>query len=255
MQTSTIRSIFTQPALAAVFALCVVVAAGQAGTINHGNFPAATVSFNSVTETSLDPVPIYGAPVTDGDTLDFFEPESTNPSLGFSAQSAGGVGDITDGFLNLTIRANPGYAISTVSFSEGGDYSMAALGSDLAQVSAQLNVFQFSITHVDGAPITPIVLSDVQSVTKNFPGDPNTGVWSLSSSFDVDAALAGHSYSVGATRIVAKVNNTLTALSQSNSVAGIFKKDFDIDVETRVPEPTTLILAGLGLLSVAVRRR
>ena len=110
-----------------------------------------------------------------------------------------------------------------------------------------MNIFQLSIIEVDNAPITPIVLSDIQSTTLNLPGDPNVGVWNLSSSFDLDQALAnaGESYNHGATKLVARINNTLTALSQPGSVAGIFKKDFDIDPETRVPEPTTFALAAV----------
>lgn len=257
MQTTSLKNLLARAAFALAVALCAVAPLANAGVLNHGMFMGPGVAYIDVTETSSDPLPLYGAPIVIGDSLAFFEPSSSNPSLGFGAQSAGGVGDITDGFLNLTIMAKPGNGISALTFSEGGDYTMSALGAALAQVSASLNVFELSIVGVDGSPIAPVVLSDTQSVTLNLPGDPPTGLWNLSSSFDLDAALtgAGHSFALGATKIVAKINNTLTALSQPGSVAGIFKKDFDIDPETRVPEPTTMALAAFGLVGMLIKRR
>jgi len=235
--------------------------AAQAGTLEHFDF--AGVMYLDVTETSTsnpppNDVPLYGAPITIGDSLAFFETTSSNPSIGFNAQAGGGAGDITDGFLNLVIMAKPGIGITDLTFSEGGDYTMAVLGNALAQVSASLNIFELSIVEVDGASTVggPIVLSDTQSVTFNLPPDSTTGVWNLSSTFDLDAALSNHvPFTLGATKIVAKINNTLTALSQPGSVAGIFKKNFDIDPEIRIPEPTTCALALLGLTMVVAGRR
>ena len=256
MQTTTTRNFLAQSVLALAVTLCLSLAAANAGTINHGDFMGPNVGYMDVTETSADPVPLYGAPIVIGDMLAFFEPSSSNPSLGFNAQSAGGIGDITDGFLNLTIMAKPGKGINALTFSEGGDYTMSALGNALAQVSATLNIFQLSIVEVDNAPLgSPIVLSDIQSTTLNFPGDPAQGSWNLSSTFDLAAAVASLNPSLGVTKIVAKVNNTLTALSQSGSVAGIFKKDFDIDPDTTIPEPTTMMLSVFGLIGVLATRR
>ena len=254
MQTSKTRHMLAQSAFALLLAVYAFSSAANAGVINHGMVMGPSVAYINVTETSADPVPIYGAPVTIGDTLTFFEPSSPNPSLGFNAQAGGGAADFTDGFLNLTIMSLNGQGIPSITFSEGGDYTMSALGNALAQVSAKLNVFQLSIVEVDNAPIGPVVLSDIQSTTFNLPGDPNAGVWGLSSTFDLNQALndAGVPFASGATKLVAKVDNTLTALSQSGSVAGIFKKDFDI---VPVPEPTTLILAAFGLIGVLSTRR
>ncbi len=257
MQTTSTRSLLSRYAFALALAIYAVAPLANAGVVNHGDYMGSSVAYIDVTETSSDPVPLYGAPITIGDTLAFFEPGSSNPSLGFSAQSAGGIGDITDGFLNLMVSAKPGYGISDITFSEGGDYTMAGLGAALAQVKAALIVFELSIVEVDGMPITPVVLSDAKSATFNLPGDPASDLWSLSSSFDLDAALAGagESFTLGATKLVAKINNTLTALSQPGSVANIVKKNFDIDPETVIPEPTTLVLAAFGLVGMLAKRR
>jgi len=247
----------------ALYVMCPLANAGHVAThVDHGMYMGPNVAYINVSETSSDPLPLYGAPITVGDNLAFFEPASSNPSAGFEAQAGGGSGNITDGFLSLVIMAKPGIGITDLTFSEGGDYTMATLGNALAQVSASLNIFELSIVEVDGAPTVggPIVLSDTQSVTINLPPNAATGLWNLSSTFNLDDALdnvySNHlSYTLGATKIVAKINNTLTALSQPGSVAGIFKKNFDINPETRVPEPTTLALAALGLVAVLTKRK
>ncbi len=256
MFKTTLRTFSAQAVAALMVAACAVTLV-NAGTINHGMVMGPSVAYINVTETSTDPVPLYGAPVVIGDDLAFFEPGSPNPSLGFSAQAGGGTADLTDGFLNLEIRAKPGAgAISDISFSEGGDYAMQSLGNGQAQVSATLNVFELRILEVDGSPIAPIVLSDVTNVTLNNP--PTTvGIWDLSLDFDLNQALtdAGESFVLGATRLTARINNTLTALSTPGSVAGIFKKDFDVDVDIVIPEPTSIALAALGFVAVAGSRR
>lgn len=262
MFSTTLRHTLTRAAFALALAVYAVSNA-NAGVINHGMVMGPGVAYIDITETSTDPVPLYGAPVTIGDSLAFFEPSSPNPSLGFSAQAGGGTVDLTDGFLNLTIMAKPAAgAISMITFSEGGDYNMQALGPALAQVSATLNVFELRILEVDGSPISPITLSDIQSAQFNLPGDPNAGQWDLSSTFNLNQALtnAGESFTLGATKLTARINNTLAALTTPGSVAGIFKKDFDITVDTpldpngMIPEPTSLALATLGLVALAGRR-
>ena len=261
MLKTTLRTILAQATAALLLAVC-AASLVDAGTINHGMVMGPGVKYIDITETSTDPVPLYGAPITIGDDLAFFEPGSPNPSLGFSAQAGGGTADLTDGFLNLAIEAKPAAgAIGKITFSEGGDYAMQGLGNAMAQVSATLNIFELRILEVDGSPIDPIVLTDIQTTSKNFPGD-TVGQWDLESEFDLNDALdtAGESYSLGATKLTARINNTLTALSTPGSVAGIFKKDFDIEVETAldpniIPEPSSMILASMAVVALLGTRR
>lgn len=266
MQTTTLRSSLTRSALALALAILVLAPLANAGTIAHPMVMGPGVAYSNISETSLDPVPLYGAPVTQGDSLVFFDPASSNPSLGFSAQSSGGVGDLTDGFLNLTITAKPAAgAVGSITFSEGGDYAIDSLGSALGKVSAIMNVFQLRIVEVDNVALTtPITLSDIDQVSfDSVAGSLVAGQWGLSSTFDLNQALtdAGKSFTLGATKLTAKINNTLSALSQTGSNAGIFKKQFDIDVETPldpnviIPEPTSVALAVLGMISMLATRR
>ncbi len=264
MQTTSLKSLLARAAFALAVALYAVAPLANAGVLNHGMFMGPGVKYIDVTETSSEDLPLYGEPIVIGDSLAFFEPSSPNPSLGFSAQSAGGSGDITDGFLNLTIMAKPAAsALNMITFSEGGDYTMAGLGAALAQVSATMNIFELRILDVDGSSlVTPIVLSGSESATFNLPPDTG-GPWSLSKTFNLKQALvdSGHPFMKGVTKITARINNTLTALSQPGSVAGIFKKDFNIDIDTEldpnggIPEPTTLVLAVFGLVGMLAKRR
>lgn len=261
MQTTSMKNLLASAGFALAIAVCAFAPQADAGVLNHGMYMGPGVKYIDVTETSSDDLPLYGAPIVLGDSLAFFEPSSSNPSLGFNAQSAGGIGDITDGFLNLTIEAKPAAgALNLITFSEGGDYTMAGLGAALAQVSATMNIFELRILEVDGvALVTPVVLSGSQSATFDLPPD-TSGAWDLSETFNLKGALdtAGEVYVHGATKITARINNTLTALSQPGSVSGIFKKDFDINIDTELdplPEPTSMVLATFGLIGMLARRR
>ena len=258
MQTTMMKSLLTSAAFALAVALVAAAPEAKATTI-HGNFMGATVGYMGVTESSTtDATPLYGTPVTIGDTLSFFQPgPKPNPSLGFGASAP--PSDTTDGFLSFNIMAKAGNVISDVDFSEGGDYSMSGLGGALAQVSANLIVQEISITHVDGAPISPVITdTSLDSVVVNSP-PTGAGLWNLSSSFDIDQMLidAGISYTDGATKILVKLNNTLQALAQPDAAASIVKKGFDVDVETRdvVPEPASCALAVLGLTMILSSRK
>jgi len=234
----------------------------HAGTLNHGDFTGTTVMFSNVTETSDDPVPLYGTPITEGNTLRFFpaNPPSPlpNPSLGFAATAP--ASDITDGFLSFGLMASPGHSITTVEISEGGDYALVALVGSSAQVTANLIIQEIAITHVDGLPIAPIVATDLQSVTFNFPSGASAGLWNLSSLFDINQILidAGIAFDLGATKLTVSLDNILLAIADPSAAATIRKKDFAIDVGTGnvpVPEPATCVLGMLGLTMVLVSRR
>jgi len=263
MKTTTRR--FLLPVQVCALALFGLFTVAQAATISHGDFAADTVTYTNVTESSsTDPVPLFGTPVTSGDQLSFFEPVPLpNPSNGFGANASGGSGDVTDAFLSFMVESSfTGFGVSNLEISEGGDYSLGALGNALAKVQANLIATQVRIDEVDNVAITPVVLSGVDSASFELPGDPDVGLWSNSLSFDLDAALtnANVPFQLGATKVTVRLNDSLLALSQPGSVANIIKKNFDVDVDTRfdeqfIPEPTTLGMALIGVVVVAAGRR
>jgi hypothetical protein len=246
-------------ALAAIVGL-VFSSASNAAPINYGDFVAADVTYTDVTEVSTtDPEPLYGSPITAGNQLQFFHPSAAVPSLGFGASAGGGSVDTTDGTLLFGLSAHPGFGISSITVSEGGDYSLAALGAALAKVTARMPVFEVNVTHVDGAPITPFSLSSapIPIVTYELPGDPEVGIWNLSDFFDLDQELVDRSipFVLGVTELTVKVDNTLIALSAPGSAALIVKKAFNVDVETKVPEPSAFILFAATAVGVGLAAR
>jgi hypothetical protein len=90
----------------------------QAGIINYGTHAGNTVIYQDVTESSAtDPVPLFGAPVVTGDSIDF------NPAL-FNAFSHLGSPpvDLTNGLLAFGVQAKQGFWMNSISFSEGGPW-------------------------------------------------------------------------------------------------------------------------------------
>ncbi len=252
MTTTTVRS----------FGLCLAAAAllafspsTNAATIIYGDFSGASVDYLGVQESSVtDPVPLFGAPTVVGNVIDF------NP-VGFAATATGGGIDLTDGQLDMSIRAKPTYAVDRVVFSEAGDFSLIGIGTANTYVQVTANFF-VDIMQVDGvnlgSPVsftTQMQFVPVTSGIFTLPANPGAGqLWNGSITLDLAQALddAGVSYTLGATLVKVNLDNQLVALSESGTYSYIAKKDFKgFSVTTfTVPEPSSfalLLLGGLGL--------
>lgn len=275
-----VRSVVTGAVAAAAF-LCVAIlfcstlsSGASAATINYpdpspnGN----TVSYVGISETSLtDPVPLFGSPTVSGDSIDF------NPT-GFGAFAAGGAVKNTDGQLVFTVLAKQGFGISNINFSEAGVTTLAGIGTDntYTDVSATGAV---NIYEVDGVPINTISIPLSLTFAPNGNGtfhlvsDAGLGLsglpWTGGQLVDLDAALNNHNpkipFALGATKISVDLDNSLVAQSENGTFSLIDKKDFGgLAVTVNMPhggggpdspEPTSLVLACLGLAGVAVGRR
>jgi hypothetical protein len=232
----------------------------SAQTTNYGNFTGGTVTYENVSESSgTDPGQFFfKKPNVYGNTLDF------NPV--FSASASSGGLKVRDGQLNFDVVAHTGYEVEGLLFSERGDFTMAGAGTanTLVDVSAY---FYIDIVEVDGLGINPVSLmlnmifspNASGTFTLTGAGGPPlaTGTWSGSLSINLDNALTAENipYILGATRVSVALDNTLTAISEANTSAFIDKKDFKGLSVTAVPEPSTLALAGLGMLALLLRRR
>lgn len=239
--------------LAVAFSLSLSTSS-QAST-NYGTFVGTTVTFQNVTEWSPtgDPLPLYGMPTLVGNTLDF------TPS--FFSSATGGASDTTDGTLSFLLKANPGNAISSVLFSERGDFTFSGIGAGNTLVAVTATFF-VDIYKVDGVALaTPLQLTEFATFSPSPLGvfsqssypTPPTRIWTGSLNLNVNNALtlAGISYSSGATEISFELDNVLVAQSESGTTATITKKDFKgfgITVN-QVPEPSmlALMLSGAGL--------
>jgi hypothetical protein len=92
---------------------------------------------------------------------------------------------------------------------------------------------------------------------------------------DIDAILIANGFIIppgpvdpegGATKISIDLDNTLVAVSQASTSASVAKKDFggitirsNVRLEPgggpEVPEPTTFVLTGLGVMGLGIVRR
>lgn len=252
-------------ASAAALALALLASSATlsyASSISYGNFGPVPpgISFLNVTESSpsSDPIPLYGAPNILASTLDF-DPKN------FSASTAGGGADITDGQLNFTLAGqkigNNVTAIKAISLYEAGDFALLGGGTSATQVQASA-VMLVKVTEIDGVAITPINLPFTNSsVAYNVAANPGSGqFWSTGLLVNVEGQLSalGVPFAVGATKADVVVNNTLLAISEPANIAFIAKKDFVIGFEPEigvVPEPGSIAMAGLALCGIGLAGR
>jgi hypothetical protein len=213
---------------------------------------------HSVTESSItDPLPLFGPPTLAGDSLDF------NP-IGFGSFASNGSLDITDGQLTFMVTAKPGQAINNIQFDEAGAVSLLGIGGAETSASDKLSVF-INITEVNGVGINSINLGPNDFLPQpiftpkgsfNLATDGNLNLLPWSGKLDVtfQPFLIAHGFK--ATDVVTKISVNLdnqlmtTSKAPSRDLAGtsalIDKKDFFI-IRTNTPEPTSIVLALMGL--------
>ncbi len=259
--------------LAVALAFGLGASTAEAAPIDYGDFDGLTVMYLDVTESANAPTdaePLFGPPTVVGDALDF-EPES------FQAASTSASSQLTDGQLNFDVMGK-GAAVNSLSLSETGEYSLTgAVGSAATNVRYAISLASIKVLAIDGIDLGAAVdlAGAVVSSSKNLASDgPGTFDWSLSLSYDVDAALAnaGLSFEFGATKLRIALDDTLTASSelifvdlgpgsfdQIETAASIAKQTFVIDGGTTpipAPGPSALaLLLAAACGTGAIRRR
>jgi hypothetical protein len=238
-----------------------IAAAFSAGSVsgavvNYGNFNGPNLMYLNVTEdTRMNPPPLFGAPTLVGDSLVF------QTSGFFSMSQAGGV-DLTDGLLSTTIMSNdPLIGIHTISISEFGRWQFVnGTPATQAFVGATIGL---RVVEVNGSSIAPVLFTPSMTFTNGgmflATGGIEGDTWIGQLDFDLTAALASRQIAGFATKVVLDFDNVLATISEPNSIAFIDKKGVTIGTTTVIiPEPSTLVLGGIGLMGLALaaaRRR
>jgi hypothetical protein len=244
-----------------------MISQAQATPMNYGSHTGNTVQYIDVTEESNsgDALPLFGAPLYSGDSIDF------NP-VGFDANASNGSTDITDSNLTFMVKSLPNFVINNITFHESGDTTLAGIGNDntFTKVTADgvLNIHE-----VNGVGIP--VISKLIALTFT-PSNGDYGLatdagggpfyhtqWSGSLNVNLNQILAQNGFPNGqATKISIDLDNTLSAHSQNGTSALIAKKDFGgVSITINgpngggIPEPATLALAIFGVGALAAGRR
>jgi hypothetical protein len=245
-----LRNSYRLPSLLLITFFVLGTAAAQA-TVMYPDVSGTSVDFSAIAEGSPtgDPEPLYGAPIPNGDSLVF------PTTASFSATSgSGGPADQTDGKLTYIITAKPGAYVTGVNMSESGVTTLnAPFGGDaFTSVIASADI---KILEISGAP----VVSPNQAYFFTF-STPNSFLHSADAtgpSFNDNwAASLSVAMPANVTKLLVVVDNYLYAATVGvGTGAFIDKQGFDLDIDTVVPEPTTMLLSWLGISFIALRRR
>jgi hypothetical protein len=239
-----------------VLSLAASVCLGFTGTtralpINHGDFAGDGVLFVGVSEdstTDAAALPLFGAPTVSGNSLDF---------NGISFACSPGIDgiDMTHGNLTMDIEVLGNGIIDAITVLESGDYTLFGVPDATALASVRAAVY-LDILEVDGKGIDPInVQANLVFTPSSGLFDLQTGgpalveIWNGQLAIDVTQALENQSIQGGASKVSLTLSTMLASANAPGTASFINKADLDISVRI-IPEPSTLLLLGAGLLGL-----
>ena len=223
----------------AIATLASLPAVTFADLANYGNFFGDNVTFCNVREnSSFSTVPLYEDPTPDpidGDTLTF-QPGS------FDVNTEDGGFEFIDGLLRFTVKADPGFLITSIRINEGGGYNTLGEGST-ADARA------IGVANLNGSTIGGTARFNYTNTSGGVEG----GDWETETILSIPSA-DEVGFSLDNQLLV---NTVFQPRPEYNRLAFIDKKFVNITVETVpvVPEPAAATVALAGLAVCMIRRR
>ena len=200
--------------------ILVLASTSSADIITYPDIENPNLTFSNITESSLDPLPLFGQPTLQNDTLVFANPLFdivTSNSLNF-----------LDGRVTASVSSKSNQGITSFNLTESGTYEI--LGDAIVSVSA----IAFAVAEEE-------IYQGSFQFEESLAG---YGKWTRS--LDIVFAAPVTTFSL-------VVDNQLFASASSDSTASIGKDSVTITVNT-IPEPSIAWFA-MSTTLLALRRR
>jgi hypothetical protein len=261
-------------------------------TINYPDPPMGnTVLYTGVSETSLtDALPLFGSPHVNGDSIGFNPTgfgafaaggsnDLTDGQIVFSVTAKPGhaIANINFSEAGTTSLTGLGTDVTHTDVSATGQLLIKAVdGVGISTIAIPIHLLFSPPTSAPGDPVAP---NDPNFAPGNYPagtsgtfrlvsdGPLSSEAWSGGETLNISQILTNHGipFVLGATWVSVDLDNGLTAQSEAGTIALIEKKDFGgLAVTVNMPgqgggpnspEPTSLVLAGLGFGGLLLGRR
>lgn len=260
---------------AAIFAVLAIVAtAASGGSVNHSDFSTDQILFSGITESGSDIPPGLFIPPDPtvsssglSNELSFFPNRFilTDQALSFDLKSLSSqLGMFVSGKTVSGTGGVTAYELKSLNFNIKGAYDIYApftnIPPDNATSIAQVQMSNVPLTikvtgvnwgsYAGGSPLAATINVSPSTATVVGPNGAESGVWSGSYAVDMDAlrAAAGILPTDYISQIQIQATSTIYAASMYGRAQSSVT-NFDIQTDTApvaVPEPPTVILAGLG---------
>ena len=263
----TLRVVYARPSYRAVlapfaFSLALFSLSSSAYAAfmqNYGTHVAPDLMYMDVTESNGGASSLFGSPSYSGNSIMF------SPANFFAQATPGGPLEIVDSTIDTVLMAHSGQVLNNIRIDEAGDHTIGGAPGGFASAGVGAAFF-VTVLEVNNNPVSLPILSQNLQVTTGAgpnggqyfrPGDDGIAtIWDGSVFIDLDAYLNSLNVDGSVTKARLKWDNTLTAQADAQSGAFIKKKVVNgVVITTNVPEPSSIMLVGLGLAVIAAKRR